>query len=124
MFAVSVNLLTEAQKLTDFWSPRVVAEVNDQYVKIAKLKGEFVWHQHDDEDELFYILAGQLEIEYLDRKVTLKTGDVHVVPKGVQHNPVAVEECLVALVETKSTLHTGDVKTDKSKSLDDQLKGT
>ncbi len=123
MFAVSTNLFEEAQRLTEFWSPRVVAEVNDQYVKVAKIKGEFVWHHHENEDELFYILKGNLRIEYRDHVVELKEGDVHVIPKGVEHNPVAEQECLLALVETKTTLHTGDVSDGKTKSVEDQLIG-
>ncbi|MDV7338499.1 cupin domain-containing protein [Terasakiella sp. A23] len=123
MFAVSTNLLKEAESLTEYWSPRVVAEVNDQYVKVAKIRGQFVWHAHEDEDELFYILKGNLRIEYRDHVVDLGVGDVHVIPKGVEHNPIAAEECLVALVETKTTLHTGNVQDDKTKSVEDQLEG-
>lgn len=121
MFLEKTNLLKEAESLTDYWSPRVVGEVNDQYVKVAKLKGEFVWHQHDDEDELFYILRGTLEMVYPDKTVVLQEGDMHVVPRGVQHNPKADNDCLVALIETKTTLHTGDVVTEKTRSLEDQF---
>jgi mannose-6-phosphate isomerase-like protein (cupin superfamily) len=95
--------------------------VNDQYVKVAKLKGDLTWHKHDQEDELFYILKGDLVIEYQDRKVHLREGDFHVVPKGVMHNPVCDEECWVALVETVTTRHTGDVVIDKTKRIEDQL---
>jgi len=123
MFAEKTNLLNEAESLADYWSPRVVGEVNDQYVKVAKLKGEFVWHQHDEEDELFYILRGTLEMAYRDKTVVLREGDMHVVARGVQHNPRAEEECLIALIETKTTLHTGDVVTEKTRSLDEQLTG-
>ena len=115
------NFLAEVDKVTDYWSPRVVGEVNDQYIKVAKLKGSFTWHKHDDEDELFYILKGQLVIDYEDEKVTLDEGDFHVVPKGRMHNPVAAEECWIVLVETKSTKHTGDVVTEQTRSIDEQL---
>jgi len=115
------NLLAELDKVTDYWSPRVIARVNDQYVKVAKLKGELTWHKHDDEDELFHILKGSLVIEYENEVVHLEEGDIHVVPKGVMHNPVAEEECWIALVETVTTQHTGDVVMDKTRSIDEQL---
>jgi len=117
----TVNLLNEFDLVDDYWSPRVVGQVNDQYIKVAKLKGTFTWHKHDDEDELFYVLRGRLVIEYEDDQVVLNEGDFHVVPKGVMHNPVAKDECWVALIETVSTKHTGDVITDKTKSIEQQL---
>lgn len=117
-----MNLRKEAAALTDYWSPRVVGQVNDQYVKVAKLKGELAWHKHDDEDEMFLILDGELTIEYEDSAVTLTTGDMHIVRKGVLHNPVCDEECLVALVETVTTLHTGTEITDKTVPVADQLR--
>lgn len=111
-----------AASLTEFWSPRVIAEVDDNYVKVAKVHGSLAWHAHDHEDELFLILKGRLRIELEDRVVDLNEGDVYVVPKGVRHNPVAEEECLLMLIEKKSTQHTGDVVTDKTRSLDEQLR--
>ena len=117
----TINFLDEFETLEDYWSPRVISQVNDRYVKVAKLKGTFTWHKHDDEDELFYVVKGRLVIEYEDGKVTLNEGDLHVVPKGVMHNPVADEECWVALIETVSTKHTGDVVTEQTRSIEDQL---
>ena len=117
----TVNLLKELELVDDYWSPRVVGRVNDQFIKVAKLKGSFTWHKHDDEDELFYILKGQLIIEYEDDRVILNEGDFHVVPKGAMHNPVAEEECWITLIETVSTKHTGDVLIDKTKSIEQQL---
>jgi mannose-6-phosphate isomerase-like protein (cupin superfamily) len=111
-----------AASLTEFWSPRVIAEVDDNYVKVAKVHGSLAWHAHDHEDELFLILKGRLRIELEDGVVDLNEGDVYVVPKGVRHNPVAEEECLLMLIEKKSTLHTGDVVTDKTRSLNEQLR--
>ena len=96
-----------ASQLSEFWSPRVVAEVDDVYVKVAKVKGTLTWHAHDNEDELFYILKGRLRIEMEKQTVELSEGDVYVVPKGVRHNPVAEEECHVMLIERKTTQHTG-----------------
>jgi mannose-6-phosphate isomerase-like protein (cupin superfamily) len=111
-----------AKGLTELWSPRVVAELDDSYVKVAKLHGTLAWHSHDDEDELFYVLDGTLRIEMEARTVVLGRGDVFVVPKGVRHNPVAEEECLVMLVERKSTLHTGNETSERTRSVAEQLR--
>ena len=124
MFADVRRLEAEFAQIKDYWSPRVIAKVNDQYVKLAKLRGEFVWHDHALEDELFFIVKGQLEMQYEDRVVRLSEGDMHVVPRGVRHNPVAADECWVMLVEPVDTRHTGDVVADKTRSLDEQLAGT
>lgn len=117
----TLNLLEELNHVTEYWSPRIVANVNDQYVKVAKLKGTLVWHKHDNEDELFQIVKGELTIEYENESVHLKEGDIHVVPAGTMHNPVAEKECWIVLIETVTTKHTGDVIVEKTKSLDDQL---
>jgi mannose-6-phosphate isomerase-like protein (cupin superfamily) len=111
-----------AAGLTELWSPRVVAELDDSYVKVAKVQGTLAWHSHDDEDELFYILKGKLTIEMEDRTVVLGQGDTFVVPKGVRHNPVAEHECHIMLIERKSTLHTGSEVTEKTRSVADQLR--
>jgi len=116
-----ISPLEEAASLTEFWSPRVIAELDDSYVKVAKLKGTLAWHSHDDEDELFLVLKGQLRIEFENGHIDLHQGDLHVVPKGIQHNPVAREECLVMLIERKSTLHTGRVQTPKTRDISEQL---
>ena len=110
-----------AASLTEFWSPRVIAEVDDAYIKVARVKGSLAWHSHDQEDELFLVLAGRLRIELEDGAVELGEGELFVVPRGVRHNPVAEEECLLMLVERKSTLHTGDTVTGKTRSLAEQL---
>ena len=111
-----------ASSLTEFWSPRVVAEVDDSYIKVAKVHGSLTWHSHDNEDEVFFILKGKLRIELESGSVELKEGDVFVVPKGVRHNPVADEECHIMLIERKSTLHTGNEVTESSRSIDEQLR--
>jgi len=111
-----------AAALAEYWSPRVIAEVDDCYVKVAKVQGSLAWHSHDDEDELFHVLSGSLRIEMDDCDVVLGPGDVFVVPKGVRHNPVADEECLVMLIERKSTRHTGNVVTEKTRSIEEQLR--
>jgi mannose-6-phosphate isomerase-like protein (cupin superfamily) len=121
-FPSQVDLLAAAESLTETWSPRVVARVNDQFVKVAKVHGVLAWHCHANEDELFFILKGRPRIEYQDRPhVEIAAGSIHVVPRGVMHNPVAEEECLLALVETVTTKHTGDVVVDKTRTLEEQL---
>jgi mannose-6-phosphate isomerase-like protein (cupin superfamily) len=109
-----------AAALTELWSPRIIAELDDSFVKVAKVQGSLTWHSHDNEDELFYILEGSLRIEMEERTVVLAQGDAFVVPKGVRHNPVAERECLIMLIERKSTLHTGSEITNKTRSLADQ----
>ena len=116
-----VNILNELERVEDYWSPRIVGRVNDQFIKVAKLKGTLTWHKHDAEDELFYIVKGDLTIEYESAPVELHEGDFHVVPKGVMHNPVAENECWIVLIETVTTKHTGDVVIDKTKTLQQQL---
>ena len=111
-----------AAELTELWSPRVIAEVDDAYVKVAKVQGTLAWHSHDDEDELFLVLKGRLRIEMEAGDIELGPGELFVVPKGVRHNPVADEECQLMLIERKSTKHTGDVVTAKTRALDEQLR--
>ncbi len=111
-----------AESLTEYWSPRVIAEVDDNYVKVAKVKGTLAWHAHDDEDELFFILKGSLTIEMESGAVELSAGQAYVVPRGVRHNPVAAEECHVMLIERKTTRHTGDVVMEKTRSVTEQLR--
>jgi mannose-6-phosphate isomerase-like protein (cupin superfamily) len=111
-----------ASALAEHWSPRVIAEVDDAYVKVAKVQGTLAWHSHDDEDEFFYVLSGTLRIEMDERAVELHAGDAFVVPKGVRHNPVAERECLVMLIERKTTQHTGTTVTDKTRSIAEQLR--
>lgn len=111
-----------AGALTELWSPRVVAEVDDAYVKVAKVHGRLAWHSHEHEDELFYVLKGRLVIEMESGNVELSEGQTFVVPKGVRHNPVADEECHVMLIERKSTLHTGDTVVALTRTVDEQLR--
>lgn len=111
-----------AESLTELWSPRVVGELDDSYVKVAKVHGTFGWHDHEHEDELFFILAGSLRIEMESGPVVLDEGQMFVVPKGVRHNPVAERECLIMLIERKTTLHSGNVVNDKTRSLAEQLR--
>jgi mannose-6-phosphate isomerase-like protein (cupin superfamily) len=111
-----------AESLMELWSPRVVGELDDSYIKVAKVHGTFGWHHHADEDELFFVLKGHLRIEMATGAVNLHAGDMHVVPKGVEHNPVAEQECLIMLIERKSTLHSGNVVHEHTRSLEQQLR--
>ena len=111
-----------AASLTELWSPRVIAEVDDAYVKVAKVQGSLAWHSHDHEDELFLVLKGLLRIEMEGLSVELGEGEMFVVPRGVRHNPVAENECRLLLIERKSTLHTGTTVTDRTRSIEEQLR--
>ena len=111
-----------AAALTELWSPRVVGEVDEAYIKVAKVQGSLTWHSHDQEDELFLVLKGRLRIEMEAGPVELGEGEMFVVPKGVRHNPVAEEECQLLLIERKSTLHTGTVTTERTRTLAEQLR--
>jgi mannose-6-phosphate isomerase-like protein (cupin superfamily) len=109
-----VNLQEKFSQFRDHWSPKIVGEVNDAYVKAVKLQGEFVWHHHDDEDELFLVVKGRLVIKLRDRDIQLEAGEFVVIPRGVEHLPVAEEEAHVLLLEPKSTLNTGNVTNDRT----------
>jgi mannose-6-phosphate isomerase-like protein (cupin superfamily) len=111
-----------ATALTELWSPRVIADVDDSYVKVARVHGTFGWHSHEHEDELFLVLKGCLRIDMEAASVTLAEGELFVVPKGVRHNPSAQDECLVMLIEKRTTLHTGDVVDERTRSLAEQLR--
>jgi len=111
-----------AEALTELWSPRVIGTLDDCYVKVAKLHGQLMWHSHADEDELFYVLAGELKIELESGVVHVTAGQFFIVPKGVRHNPIAEEECLVMLLERKSTKHTGDALVERTRSIQEQLR--
>ena len=111
-----------AAALSEHWSPRVIGEVDDAYIKVAKVKGTLAWHSHEHEDELFLVLSGHLRIEMEDRTVELGQGEMFIVPKGVRHNPVADDECEIMLIERKSTLHTGDVVVEATRSVEEQLR--
>ena len=120
---VSPTAITaELERVTEHWTPRVIGRVNDQYVKVAKLLGELVWHAHENEDEMFIVVSGVLRIQLEgDREVRLGPGEFFVVPRGVRHNPVAEEEVEIVLIETVTTAHTGDVVVDGTVPLDRQI---
>ena len=109
-----VNVTDKLNLFTDHWSPKIVGALNGQQVKLAKLKGEFVWHKHDQEDELFYVVKGEFIMEFRDTSVILRENEFLIVPKGVEHRPVAEKEVCVMLFEPASTLNTGDVQNDRT----------
>lgn len=109
-----VNLAEKLASFCETWSPRIVGELNGQHVKLAKLEGEFVWHRHEQEDELFLVLSGRLDIELRDRVVALEAGELFIVERGVEHKPVAHGEVEVLLFEPASTLNTGDVRNERT----------
>jgi mannose-6-phosphate isomerase-like protein (cupin superfamily) len=118
----TTNLEKAFSRIDAYFSPKVIAQVNDSYVKVAKLRGLLTWHKHDDEDELFWVYKGRLRIEYEgNRFVELGPGELHVVPRNTLHNPVADDECWVVLIEPATTKHTGDVITEQTKSIEQQL---
>ena len=112
----SVNLAAKFRQFDDHWSPKIAGEVNDSYVKLVKVKGEFVWHHHEAEDELFLVVKGRLLLKFRDRDVSVGEGEFIIVPRGVEHLPVASEEAHVLLLEPKSTLNTGNVRNERTVS--------
>ncbi|WP_250445953.1 cupin domain-containing protein [Actinotalea sp. C106] len=119
---IARDLAAELEQVVDHWTPRVVGRVNDQYVKVAKLLGELVWHAHEHEDEMFLVLSGRLRIQLEGAAdVELGPGQFYVVPRGVRHNPVADEEVHIVLIETVTTTHTGDVTVAGTVPVDQQV---
>jgi mannose-6-phosphate isomerase-like protein (cupin superfamily) len=111
----AINLKQKLDLFQEQWTPKIIGELNGQHVKLAKLQGEFVWHDHKDEDELFYIIKGQLIIELRDKTVTLNEGDMYIVPRGIEHKPIAKEEVHVLLFEPAVIKHTGEVEHELTK---------
>ena len=107
----AININDKLNKFSDLWSPRVIAEMNDYQFKLAKVKGEFVWHSHEETDETFIVLDGELLIEFRDEKIKLNKGELYIVPKGVEHKPYAENECHIMLIEPKGIINTGDKST-------------
>lgn len=107
-----VNLKQKLTLFSEHWTPKIIGELNGQHVKLAKVKGEMVWHDHENEDELFYVIKGKLLLKLRDKDIHLNEGDMYVVPRGVEHLPIAEEECHLLLFEPKSTAHTGSVESE------------
>jgi len=112
----TVNLKDKFGKFRDYCNPRVIGEVNDCHVKAVKLKGEFIWHHHDNEDELFLVVKGTLRMKFRDREATVREGEFVIVPRGVEHCPVADEEVHIVLIEPRTTLNTGNIQNERTVS--------
>jgi mannose-6-phosphate isomerase-like protein (cupin superfamily) len=110
-----VNIADKLSQFEDYWNPRIVGELNGQHVKLAKFKGEFVWHHHEHEDEMFFVVAGEFDMHFRDRVVTLKANEFLIVPRGVEHRPVAAHEVSVMLFEPATTLNTGNIQNEKTR---------
>lgn len=115
-----VNLADKFQKFEDIWSPKLVGELNENYIKLAKGIGELDWHAHENEDEFFLVVSGHLDIHLRDKVISLDPGEFYVVPKGVEHRPVANEGAEIVLIEPRETLHTGTTVTDQTVAVEDQ----
>ena len=103
-----INFTSKFSKFTDQWSPKVIAQMNDYQFKLVKIENDFTWHKHDDTDEVFIVLEGEMEIEFRDGSVEMKAGEMFVIPKKVEHKPVAEDECKILLVEARGVVNTGD----------------
>jgi mannose-6-phosphate isomerase-like protein (cupin superfamily) len=112
-----INIKQKLEKFSDYFNPRIIAELNGQLVKLGKFKGEFVWHSHKDEDELFFVVKGKFFMDFRDKTVEIKEGEMLVVPKGVEHRPRAEEEVHIMLFEPAETLNTGDVENELTKKV-------
>ena len=111
---IPVNISEKFDLITEQWHPHIIGKLNGQHVKIAKIQGEFIWHSHEDEDELFYVIKGKLNLEFRDKLVTLHPGEMLVVPKGVEHKPSAEEETFIMMFEPVSTVNTGNAGGDRT----------
>lgn len=116
-----ININEKLKKIDAHWTPKIIEQMNDYHFKLAKFKGEFTWHDHKETDEVFYVIEGQMTIEFIDYKVDLKSGELYVVPKGVMHKPCANNECHVMIIEPAGTVNTGDEKNELTASNNDWI---
>ena len=116
-----VNVGETFDRFSDYWSPKISAELNDSYIKLAKFKGQFVWHHHENEDELFFVIKGQLIIKLRNDEVRLGPGEFVVIPRGIEHLPIADDEVHVILIEPKTTLNTGNVRSERTAARLDKI---
>lgn len=115
------NVQEKFLQINDYWNPRISGELNDSYIKMVKIKGEFIWHHHDDEDEMFFVCKGKLVIRFRDSEVALNEGEFIVIPKRVEHQPIAEEEVHLLLIEPKTTLNTGNVINERTVSIPERI---
>ena len=113
-----INLKEKLSKFSEHWTPKIIAELNDYQIKLVKMKGDFVWHNHEDTDELFLVIEGDMKIEFEDKLVHLNEGEMYVVPKGVNHKPYSENECKIMLIEPRGVLNTGDTQGELTASND------
>ena len=113
-----INLKDKLSMFSEYWSPKIVAEMNDYHIKLVKIKGDFVWHNHDDTDETFIVIEGKMKIEFEDKTVELNEGEMYVIPKGVNHKPFAEEECKIMIIEPSGVVNTGNIESDLTASND------
>ena len=113
--AKKINIQDKLSLFNDHWNPRIIGELNKQHVKLAKIKGEFIWHKHDHEDEMFLVLKGTLKIEFRDRIEIIRENEIIIVPKGVEHRPIAEEEVSIMLFEPATTINTGDLDNERTR---------
>lgn len=118
---VKINLNNKLTLINDYWSPKIIGDLNDSHIKLAKFKGEFVWHKHDNEDELFFVIKGRLLIKLRNQDIYLEKGEFLIVPKGTEHLPIAEDEVHVMLIEPKTTLNTGDAISELKKEKLDRI---
>ena len=116
-----VNLKQKLTLFDEHWSPKVIAALNDYEIKVVKVQGDFVWHSHPETDELFYVIAGQLDIEYRDHTATLHAGDMQVIPAGIEHRTVAQDECHIMLIEPAGVVNTGDADPNHRTAVDEKI---
>ena len=112
----AINLANKLSLFDEYWSPRIIAQMNDYHLKLAKIQGEFIWHSHPDTDEVFIVIKGEMRIEFREFHTKLSEGELCVVPRGIEHKPVAKDECQVMLIEPAGTVNTGDVADEQTKT--------
>jgi mannose-6-phosphate isomerase-like protein (cupin superfamily) len=112
----AINLANKLSLFDEYWSPRIIAQMNDYHVKLVKIQGEFIWHSHPDTDEVFIVIKGEMRIEFRDFHTKLSEGELCVVPRGIEHKPVAKDECQIMLIEPAGTVNTGDVVGEQTKT--------
>jgi mannose-6-phosphate isomerase-like protein (cupin superfamily) len=121
MIIEPINIKQKFDSINELWSPKIIAQLNDYHIKIAKVMGEFIWHRHNETDEAFIVIEGELDIHLRDRVIKLGSGDLYVVPKFTEHKPIAEKECKILLIEPAGTVNTGDYMGDWTKEKDDWI---
>lgn len=116
-----INIAEKLDQINEHWTPKIIEQMNDYHFKLAKIKGDFTWHQHEETDEVFYVVEGKMRIDFRDKSVEMKTGELFVVPRGIEHKPYAKDECKIMLIEPAGTVNTGEVTNDQTTSNKDWI---